>query len=201
MEKKKRGRPRTFEREGTIKLAMENYWQEGLYSQSVNEVCRRLNLSKPLLYREFNGEDGLLDAVLEHYVEVVLTPQTAILNSEQSFVETIEVVIEFMTSPSDAPKGCLLVKMRDALERLGPLAKTRVDSVVREIRKAYSEWFIRAKKRGEVRSDIEPELAGQYIDTQVMTVLRQVAADENSDEVRAQARLAFDALLSHPTTS
>ncbi|MDJ0837743.1 MAG: TetR family transcriptional regulator [Acidobacteriota bacterium] len=174
---------------------MENYWREGLHALSINEICRRTNLSKPSLYREFGGEDGLLAAALECYGEVVIAPRAANLAGDRSFEESVESIIEFLTSPRDTPPGCLLVKMRGAPECLGPLARARVDMMVRGLQEAYEALFVRAQSRGEARGDVSPGLAGRYIDTQVTTALRQIASGEEPDEVRAQAKLAFDALL------
>ena len=62
-----RGRPKTFDRDRTLDVAMESYWREGPGGISLNEVCRRAQVSKPGLYREFGNEDGLLDAVLTRW--------------------------------------------------------------------------------------------------------------------------------------
>ena len=42
---------------------MQTYWQEGVDSVSVNEICKKAEVSKPGLYREFNNEEGLIIAV------------------------------------------------------------------------------------------------------------------------------------------
>ncbi|KAA3608624.1 MAG: TetR/AcrR family transcriptional regulator [Planctomycetota bacterium] len=194
-EKRKRGRPRTFERERTIALAMENYWQDGLHALSVNEVCRRAGLSKPSLYRQFGGEDGLLDAVLEHYCETVLGPAASHLSPERSFRDNVEGLISFMTAPRESPLGCLHVKMRSACKRLGPRSEARVDAVVQELRATYAAMVRGAQARGEVRADVSPRLAAEYIDAQVTAALHQVAAGEDLEDVRDRARLAFSALL------
>ena len=57
------GRPKTLDKSHALATALEGYWREGVYGMSVNEVCRRAGISKPGLYREFGGEDGLLTAV------------------------------------------------------------------------------------------------------------------------------------------
>ena len=44
---------------------MDSYWRDGVENVSLNELCRRAEVSKPGVYREFGGEEGLLDAVLE----------------------------------------------------------------------------------------------------------------------------------------
>ncbi|CAM2066666.1 TetR/AcrR family transcriptional regulator [Sulfidibacter corallicola] len=184
-----------MEREPTVMLAMENYWREGVQALSINEVCRRTNLSKPSLYREFGGEDGLLDAALECYGKVVIAPMIAGLDSERSFAETLESMIDTLTAPRDAPQGCLLVKMRGSPESLGTLAKARVDAMVHSLQEAYEALFLRARSLGEARNDVTPRLAARYLDTQVTTVLRQLGSGEEPDQVKAEARLSFAALL------
>ena len=56
---KARGRPRTLQRDHVINVAMESYWVSGPSNVSVNDICKRANVSKPGLYREFGNEDGL----------------------------------------------------------------------------------------------------------------------------------------------
>lgn len=173
---------------------METYWRDGLYGLSVNEICRRTGLSKPALYREFGGEDGLLDAVLERYCATEITPALTLLSSDLSYAEKTAAIIEAATASPTASQGCLLAKMRGAPERLGPLSKNRVDAMVGELRGAYEAMFITARDRGEVRGDVEARLAGQYLDTQTTTAISQMAAGEDPDQVRDQARIAFSAL-------
>ena len=55
-----RGRPRKASKSQIVENAMALYWHDGLSTRSLNELCRQLDLSKPGLYREFGGEDGLI---------------------------------------------------------------------------------------------------------------------------------------------
>ena len=196
MEKKKKsGRPRTFQREETIALAMENYWLEGLHSLSVNEICRRANMSKPSMYREFGGEDGLLNAVLEYYAATVIAPMAEFVSPDRSFTENTRRLITFITSSARHHRGCLFVKMRSSLERVGPQTKARIEAMTLGTQKAYEAMFLRAKALGEVRDGISPQLAAEYIDTQVSLVLHLIATTERPDDVRALGLLAMEALL------
>lgn len=199
-QKKKRGRPRTMERERAVMLAMENYWREGMQSLSVNEICRRTQLSKPSLYREFGGEDGLHNAALECYERVVLLPMAAEMSTQTSFADGMKAMIHMLTAPRELPMGCLLVKMRGAQETLGPLTRERVSKMVEGLQQGYQRMFLLGRDRGEVRQDVSPELAARYMDTQVTTILHQTGAGENSEEIQAQASLAFSALLKEPGT-
>ncbi|CAM2010060.1 TetR/AcrR family transcriptional regulator [Acanthopleuribacter pedis] len=193
--KRKRGRPRTVEREATVLLAMENYWREGVHTLSVNEICRRTNLSKPALYREFGGEDGLLDAALAHYQKMVIDTMTADIDPNRPFAETLARIVAGLTGPRDTPQGCLLVKVRDNPAAQGPLTQKRVATIVAAMQAGYAALFQQAQARGETRTDISPEPAGRYLDTQINTILRRLAWNEPPEVIAWEACLALSALL------
>lgn len=193
-EKRGRGRPQTLDRQRTVEIAMAGYWCDGVRDVSMNEICRRADVSKPGVYREFGSEDGLMEAALEHYRATVIGPLLELLGSDLPFAEVLERLVRFMTEPSGRPAGCLLAECRSAPGRLGPGTTARVDTVTAELRKAYERWFRRAQARGEVDSAISPDLATHFIDTQFTTVLLQMALGAEPRLVRAQAELAFSAL-------
>jgi AcrR family transcriptional regulator len=191
---KPRGRPKTLDRQRTVEVAMESYWREGLHALSLNEVCRRTGVSKPGLYREFGGEDGLMRACLEHYREVVVAPTFAMLSADRPFAEAVEALIVWMTEPRDTPPGCLFTEMRLSRWRIGPETEAGVDAIRSEMRRTYEEVYRRALARGEVDPSISVETAGFYLETLLTTVLVQLGAGETPPRVREQALLALGRL-------
>ena len=189
-----RGRPKTVDRQGAIERAMLNYWTEGPTALSVNEVCRRANISKPALYREFGNEDGLQHAVLAEYRALAIVPLLDLLTAPLAFAEVIELALVTMTSPREVPAGCLFTRMRLAGSRLGPKATAAVQQLERERRVAFVAWYERGLARREANPEIPAALAGEYIDTQITTVLVQMTAGESPPSILAQARLAFSVL-------
>ncbi|MEL6445034.1 MAG: TetR/AcrR family transcriptional regulator [Bacteroidota bacterium] len=194
--RKRRGRPKTLDRARILAVATESYWDEGPASMGVNEVCRRAGISKPGLYREFGGEDGLTAAVLDHYWTMVIRPSFQPLAAEHPFAEMLDGVLAWLTSERDVPAGCLFAKMRSAPVNLGPETAARIAALRDEMRAVYQTWFERGLVRGEVNAAIEPELASYLLDTQFKTVQMLVAEGEPRDLVREQARLALACLLS-----
>ena len=83
----RRGRPKTFDRDHVIAVAMDCYWREGTDAIPLNELCRRADVAKPGIYREFGGEDGLTDAVLERYAGTVLAPTWELTTHDRPFAE------------------------------------------------------------------------------------------------------------------
>jgi len=189
------GRPKTFDRERAIDVAVESYWREGPNRISLNEVCRRAEISKPGVYREFGNEDGLVEAAIARYSELQLKPLIEMVSSDVPFEEALDSVITAMTEPrTDRPTGCLLAKMRASREELGPLARAQVEELRETSIATYRRWIERAQGDGQVDPSIPPELAARFVDAQFNNILGQVAAGEDPEMIRAQARLAFAGL-------
>ncbi|MEM6990168.1 MAG: TetR family transcriptional regulator, partial [Myxococcota bacterium] len=178
-----------MDRETAVQLAKDNYWRVGLSALSLNELCRRVQLSKPALYREFGGEDGLLAAALDAYRAQVLVPMLSGLEEDRPFADMVEGVIVVLTSDRGTPAGCLFTKARISPSRLGPLAKEQVEQMTAEHRAAYEAWFRRALAKEEANPELSPELAALYVDTQVAAILVQMGIGIEPERIRAQARL------------
>jgi len=199
--KRSRGRPKTFDREQVIDVATECYWREGTDSVSLNELCRRADVSKPGVYREFGGEDGLMAAVLEHYADTVLASMFEQIAEERPFPEVLTALVEFMTDlDREMPAGCLLAKMRVLSSSLGPVTQAGVDTLREDARARYADWVERAKARGDIDSSIPTTIAAGFIDAQFTALLIQVALGEDPEMLRAQARLSFAGLTTQPAT-
>lgn len=193
-EKRGRGRPQTLDRQRTVEVAMTSFWCDGVRDVSMNEICRRANVSKPGVYREFGNEDGLTEAAVELYRETVVAAVLEALAVDKPFSEVLDGILRFTTEPSGKPAGCLVAELRSAPGELGPATAAKVSAVAEEMRQAYEQWFRRAQARGEVDGTVSPVLAAHFIDTQLTSVLLQMRLRTDPELVRAQARLAFRAL-------
>ena len=189
------GRPRTFDADHVIDVAVESYWADGVEAVSVNEICRRAGVSKPGLYREFGGEDGLTDAALARYAETVLAPNFESASGDLSFADLLDAAIELMVDVDrSGPLGCLHANMRQVPDKLGPLTRKRVADLRDQARSTYASWIERAKETGEVSSTVETDIAVALIDFQLTNVLVQMSLGEDPALLRAQAQLSFAGL-------
>lgn len=172
---------------------MESYWREGLHALSMNEICRRAGISKPGLYREFGGEDPLMDAALSHYSDTVLAPVLATLSEDRPFRDTLASLVDFATREArpDVPAGCLFAHMRGVRWRLGPVTSDHVDRLREGAVAAYSAWLARSADRGEIVLPVSVEVAATYVDAQLTALATQAVEGEDPDTLRAHAALAF----------
>jgi len=192
---KKRGRPRTFDRKQVVEQAMIGYWEEGPQSLSINELCRRINVSKPSIYREFGGEDGLLVAVLSYY-ESLMTQQLISLNTDgDSFSVILKNILNLMTKDRETPTGCLLIKMRLSPDRLGSKSQAKLLEIHSRFRQFYTLLAKNAIQRGEIKNTSSVELVTHFLENQFAMVLLQMSEGEEVTLIREQALLAFSGLL------
>ncbi len=193
-----RGRPKTFDRDRVVYVAIDSYWSEGTDGVSLNDLCRRAGVSKPGLYREFGGEDGLTDAVLKRYAETFFRPMLQHTTADRPFAEVLSEMVEMMTNPPEGqPDGCLFTKMRVLSANLGPTTQARVDELRAEARGAYARWVERAIARGEITTTRPVPTVAAFIDAEFTSLLTQIAGGEDSELVQSHAELAFAGLLSN----
>ncbi len=173
---------------------MTSFWCDGVREVSMNEICRRANVSKPGVYREFGNEDGLTEAAVELYRATVVASVLEVLAQDKPFSEILDSLLRWTTEPSAKPAGCLVAELRSAPGGLGPATAAKVSAIAEDMRQAYEQWFRRAQARGEVDATVSPALAAHFIDTQLTSVLLQMRLRTDPELVRAQARLAFRSL-------
>jgi len=195
--KPKRGRPKTLNREAVLNSAMMSYWQEGPLNVSINDICKRTEISKPSLYREFGNEDKFKSAVLDHYFSSAFAQVFAIIHQEKSFHMVLSELIEFLFQDRAAlglPEGCLHASMYDDHLQMGQTSAQKAVSYRDEIVTHYAKWIDRAKADGEFSSTIETAFAAQYLFAQITNAMAQLRRGEDRAEVRPILELALSAL-------
>jgi AcrR family transcriptional regulator len=190
----KRGRPQTLDRDTVLKSALRSYWTEGPTRVAISHICQAANVSKPSLYREFGSDDGLKDAVLDLYRDMVLAPFYDILTSDERFDKQVEALIAFTVQdrhPLGIPSGCLQVAMRAHKEELGEITRSKVDVLRRETLLNYERWIERAKTRGEFKADISSEVAALFCDAQNGGAMRMQSEGVSNEVIGQTMKLAF----------
>ena len=132
------------------------FWRDGPYSLSLNEVCRRIETSKPTIYREFGGEDGLMAAALEHYRVLMIVPLIQMLQLERTFTELLDEFVVSLTMPRALPPGCLFTKMRLNRQYLGERSLARLEAIEDERFNALVHWYENALELGAANSSLTP---------------------------------------------
>ncbi len=192
--KPKRGRPRTLDADTVLDVAMRAYWQTDPADVSLNEICARAKVSKPALYREFGGEDGLMLAVLDRYSEQVLSDIFEILSRGAPLAETLTALAYFASEDAKMETGCVFYKMRAGKHRLGPRSRERVEALDAGAVEGFTAFLEGRRAAGDWQSDQPAPLVARYLVEQLGLALAQRAAGEDPAQIRATLDLALSAI-------
>jgi AcrR family transcriptional regulator len=181
---------------------MLNYWLDGPTNVSLNEICYKAKISKPGLYREFGGEDGLMKSVLLLYQSSVTQQILNLLKLEKSFDKTLDELIAFVTnnkSKENKPKGCLLAKFRQSRNKFGIKTQEQIDIIIKKRRLGFQLWIEQSKLKGEFEKSMSSKNAANYIDSQLDYAVSELANGEDNNNVKNTLALALSVFRkNHP---
>ena len=183
----KKGRPKTIDLERIKNVAMINYWSDGPTNVSLNEICFKAKISKPGLYREFGGEDGLMKSVLLLYKNTLIQQILDLLKLEKTFDETLDLLIAFVIGNKDEEhkkKGCLLAKFRQSREKFGEKTQEQIDIILRERCLNFELWIKKAKSKGEFDLPLSSKFVARYIISQLDYAISGLANGEKNNNIK-----------------
>ena len=193
----KKGRPKTFNLDELINVAMITYWSEGPTNVSINQICNKAKISKPGLYRELGGEDGLMESVLIAYQKKITIPILEIFKLDKKFDDTLDSIISFITDTDNnqnKPRGCLLAKLRQSQSKFGPKTQQQINLIKKQVLVSYKTWVEQSKLKNEFPSSISSQLAANYLDAQLNNALSQIANGEERSKVKEILTLSLSVM-------
>ena len=190
-----RGRPRKASKSDLSNRAMKIYGEYGISNISFNEVCRKLDIAKPSIYRTFGNEDGLVAATLENYAAEVIPSMLAILKSNRDFPAQLNELQDLILAVTEENReGCLLLQARRQKGNLGDKAKTLLSTIDKKFSASVMVWLEESKKRGHVRKNIKVASGAQLILSQIGFAQYSLSIGLSVEETREVMALSLSSL-------
>lgn len=108
----KAGRPRQFDKETAIDVAMNTFWEKGFESTSLADLREVLNLSSASFYAAFGSKKKLFEACLERYAktcgEMTSYLDDSSVSGREAMQNMLNATIRVQTS-NTSPLGCMAV--------------------------------------------------------------------------------------------
>ena len=190
-----RGRPRKASKSDLSNRAMKIYGEYGISNISFNEVCRKLDIAKPSIYRTFGNEDGLVAATLEKYAAEVIPSMLAIIKSNRDFPAQLNELQDLILAVTEENReGCLLLQARRQKGNLGDKAKTLLSTIDKKFSASVMVWLEESKKRGHVRKNIKVASGAQLILSQIGFAQYSLSIGLSVEETREVMALSLSSL-------
>lgn len=148
-------RPRTFDESEVLEGAVALFQEHGFEGTSVPELTERLGICRQSLYNAFGDKHGLYLRALERWGEREVDSKIAVLGAEGSPLDNVRTLLRsFAAYATTCPsEGCFTVSAM-VESRDDPAALAVVERHVARLEDAYRETLERARRAGEIRTDV-----------------------------------------------
>ena len=189
------GRPRAFDREEALELALDVFWRKGYEGASLSDLTEAMGINPPSLYAAFGNKEELFCKALDRYMErhdEFLREVLARPKARDAIAALLTGLADSLTDKS-RPPGCLLVQ---GIAGAGDHAKCIRDELCK--RRAFNEKLIRerlkrAKAEGDLPADADPAALSRYIATVSVGMAVQAAGGATRAELRRIVETAMAA--------
>src|SRR3981081_3807186 len=187
------GRPREFDVDKALELALQVFWRKGYEGASMTDLTETMGLTKPSLYSAFGNKEELFRKALDRYVDgpggyvqVALAKPTVRGVVEHLLYEAADAV----TDPNHPP-GCLAVQgalsCGDAAESIKQELMSRRANGEQDLRKRFE----RAIAEGDLPAGSDAADLAAYISAILQGMAVQAAGGTSRAQLRKIAEMAL----------
>ena len=187
------GRPREFDVDKALDLALQVFWRKGYEGASMADLTETMGITKPSLYSAFGNKEELFRKALDRYVDgpggyfqVALAKPTARAVVEHLLYESADAV----TDPNHPP-GCLAVQgalsCGDAAESIKQELMSRRAKGEQDLR----QRFERAIAEGDLPEGSDAADLAAYVSAILQGMAVQAAGGTTREQLRRIAEMAL----------
>jgi AcrR family transcriptional regulator len=104
-----RGRPRSFDREETLRRAMDVFWRKGYDGASLNDLTAAMAINPPSLYAAFGDKEALYVEALQHYLDEKACREAFWADVPTAHAAVEGLLLHSVKTLSASGAGCMLV--------------------------------------------------------------------------------------------
>jgi AcrR family transcriptional regulator len=195
-----RGRPRSFDADAALDVALRLFWRHGYEGTSIAVLAQAIGVTVPSLYAAFGNKESLFLRAVEHYgryagrlYDEAFRAQSAKAAARAVLMGEVELVCGRGT-----PEGCLMVQGALATSPESEIVREKMARLRRQAEAEVADCFARFGSVGGLPAGWDPKTLAAY----VMTVAAGLAVQAKSGMSRAQlTRVAEMAMLIWPEGS
>lgn len=187
------GRPREFDPDKALDVALHVFWSRGYEGASMADLTEAMGITKPSLYAAFGNKEELFRKALDRYVDgpggyvqVALAKPTVREVVEHLLFQAADAV----TDPNNPP-GCLAVQgaltCGEAAESIKQELMSRRASGEEDLR----QRFERAAAEGDLPVGSDPADLARYVSAILQGMAVQAAGGVGRAELRKIADMAM----------
>ncbi len=153
---RRKGRPRTFDRDVALTRAMNVFWLRGYEPASIAELCAAMEINPPSLYSAFGNKAQLFLEAARHYKKLYWKPAWERLAANPDIfagmADFFREAAGIVTS-QDAPCGCLIILAATNVSAEGQT----VNDALKQLRQESLDCFLARIRRAVGDAQLPPD--------------------------------------------
>jgi AcrR family transcriptional regulator len=189
-----RARRRPYDVESLLEVAVQVFNEQGYEATSMEDLSRRLGITKSAIYHHVESKEQLLRMALDRALEGLFALLARVRSEQAPAIVRLEALVRGSVAllVDRLPYVTLLLRVRGntALEHHALERRRAFDRAVAELVK-------QAEADGDIRPDVDPALTARLVFGMVNSIVEWYRPSERRDRdeiVDAVARLAFEGL-------
>jgi AcrR family transcriptional regulator len=178
------GRPRSAEAHRAIlDTAIALFVEQGYEAMSMEGVAARAGVGKTTIYRRWPSKEDLIVAAIDELIFVFEPPDTGSLRED-----LVEMLVKIQTIMTSSRAGQVFPRMAAHVAEGSSLGRAYLERVIRPRFVVLQGMIARGVARGELPSDVDPELArallvGPVLMWKLMRRLTRKGARERAERI------------------
>jgi len=153
---KRRGRPRAYEPEAALTLAMEAFWKAGYAATTLDDLSAATGMNRPSLYAAFGDKQDIYAKAYRKYRARMRDEFLPLLAAPEPVRVVLRRVLEaaanvYLSGP-DGPRGCLTVVTAASEAIADPQIRQLASEAIAALDQTFTALFASAIERGELPS-------------------------------------------------
>lgn len=190
------GRPKTFEKNEVLKLAMLHFWEHGYNSTNLDELLKSMGIKKSSFYRTFKSKEEVFSLSLDLYRQETfawlneLSQKEGIKEALKQMVQTTIVEVE----QYGTVKGCLLMNSGKECYQKHPTLSHQISIEFEAIYQFITSFIEKAQHNQEITNPMKAnKIAMRYL-TIYNGIIMMLQAGAKIDDVQESLNM-IDELL------
>jgi TetR/AcrR family transcriptional repressor of nem operon len=159
-------RPRNFEADTVVELAMEEFWTRGYASTSPAQLAEAAGIGKGSLYNTFGSKRQLFDLALARYGRIGAELAEEFLSRPGTTRERLRAYLrETVDSDVARPerRGCMAVNTAAELGGHDPEIDRALRAIEERIVAVLADRIEQGRRDGEVSPDTDPRAMAEFV--------------------------------------
>jgi TetR/AcrR family transcriptional regulator, transcriptional repressor for nem operon len=189
-------RTREFDRDRALRQAMEVFWTRGYEAASTEELLAAMGIGRQSMYNAFGDKRRLYLEALRHYQAEYGADMFERLSGAGTPLAALAGVLLDVARQSEGQRrrGCMAVNAATEFGRSDREVGAIVDSGVSLCHTAYARLLAEAKRRGEVRSELDERAAARFLHATLVGLRVSARSGASPEVLRDIATVAIDGL-------